>query len=93
MTQSFAGPPPAGYCARCRRGYAIGPHVCADLEAKIRADERAKSILVLELAARTYVDRWTPIVGEEHAKACAFDLLAEVQRLRQPNDSSAESTK
>lgn len=28
MTQSFSGPPPAGYCARCHQGYAIGPHVC-----------------------------------------------------------------
>src|SRR5215469_17072022 len=29
MTESFGGPPLAGYCPKCRQGYAGGPHVCA----------------------------------------------------------------
>jgi hypothetical protein len=28
MTQVFTPNNDAGYCAKCQRGYAIGPHVC-----------------------------------------------------------------
>lgn len=30
MTISYSPPPPAGYCVRCHKGYAVGPHVCPD---------------------------------------------------------------
>lgn len=29
MTQVFTPNNDAGYCTKCQRGYAIGPHVCA----------------------------------------------------------------
>ena len=81
MTQSFAVAPAAGYCARCHQGYAIGPHVCPDLEESIRAAERAKCAAELAHIAEEHVERWAPIVGEDRAKACALDILSAARKL------------
>ncbi len=50
-------------------------------EAEIRADERAKCIAELEQQANAYVEKWAPILGEDHAKADAFNILVAAKRL------------
>lgn len=53
-------------------------------EAEIRADERAKCIAELEAQAAAYVEKWTPILGGDHAKADAFNILVAARRLIPP---------
>lgn len=54
-------------------------------EAEIRADERAKCVSELEAQANDYVEKWTPILGADAAKADAWNLLVAASRLR-PNN-------
>ena len=50
-------------------------------EAEIRADERAKCIAELEAQTDAYVEKWSSIIGEDHAKADAFNILVAARRL------------
>jgi len=52
-----------------------------ELERRVRADERRRCMSELEVLAQEYVTRWTAIIGEDRAKACAFDILSVARRL------------
>lgn len=64
-----------------------------ELERRVRADERRRCMTELEELAVEYVYRWAKIIGEDRAKACAFDIVSCARRLRSQSDSSAEHTK
>lgn len=65
----------SGYAGLTR--FTPGNEVAAvELEKRIRADERRRCISELEALASQYVDRWSRIIGEERAKACAFDIVS-----------------
>lgn len=62
-------------------------------EAEIRADERAKCIAEVEAQANEYLAKWGPIVGDDAAKAEAWNLLVAARRLsRLPDSASPEQT-
>jgi hypothetical protein len=54
-------------------------------EAEIRADERAKCVSELETQANAYVEKWSPILGADAAKADAWNLLVAARRLQSNN--------
>lgn len=51
-------------------------------EAEVRADERAKCVSELEAQACEYVEKWTPTLGADAAKADAWNLLVAARRLQ-----------
>lgn len=56
----------------------------ASLESYIRADERRRCIAQLRTIADEYVEKWTPIIGADRAKACALDIESAAMKLGQP---------
>lgn len=58
-----------------------------EFERRIRADERRRCMTEIEELASQYVERWTRILGEDRAKACAFDIVSCARRLRSHSDS------
>ena len=52
-------------------------------EAEIRADERRKMSADLERYAEVYVEKWTPLIGGNRAKATAWEFLVAAKRLAQ----------
>lgn len=44
-------------------------------------EERRRIAAEIEAAAQAYVERWTPIVGEDRAKAGALDILSIARKL------------
>lgn len=76
----------SGYAALTR--FTPGNEVAVvELEKRIRADERAKCIRELEEQANAYVEKWAPIIGQDHAKADAFNILVAARRLGSLDDS------
>src|SRR6185312_11542031 len=92
---------PAGYiCAACQQWVGFGGvHTCAvlasmpathpadDTERRIRADERRRCMSELESLAQEYVERWAKIVGEDKAKAVAFDIVSCARQLASQHES------
>lgn len=50
-------------------------------EIEIRADERAKCVAEVEAQANEYLAKWGPILGEDAAKADAWNLIVAARRL------------
>jgi len=50
-------------------------------EDEIRADERAKCLAGLKVQADKYVETWGPIIGQDAAKADAWNILVAAQRV------------
>lgn len=60
-------------------------------EAEARADERQKVRAELEAYSVWYVEKWSPIVGEDRAKAEAWNILVAARRVTEQR--SPESPK
>lgn len=50
-------------------------------EAEIRADERRKVYAELQTYSVEYVEKWTPLVGADQAKADAWNILVAARRV------------
>lgn len=61
-------------------------------ESEIRADERARCYEDLEALAVEYIEKWTPIVGADAAKADAWNVLVAADRMRQMPPSTVNGS-
>lgn len=52
-------------------------------EAAARADERQKVCAELEAYSVWYVEKWSPLIGEDRAKADAWNILVAAKRVAQ----------
>lgn len=60
-------------------------------EDEIRADERERCYAGLRSYAESYVEKWGPIVGEDHAKADAWNILVAARRVCKPKRPESET--
>lgn len=92
-----------GYtCPACQQWVGLGvthtcqwqyPHTISvpadDTELRIRADERRRCMSELEALAQEYIERWAKIMGEDRAKACAFDIVSCARRLASQSEGKS----